>query len=290
MTRYAPLWQQNSPYPAQTDRTLLAALWPTSGSLTRSALTAPASTMNVQIGPGQAAVALAAGNYTALCRWDANEIVTLAAAPASGQSRIDLVVLQVRDAALDAGSNNDFIFSAVTGTAAVSNPATPATPTNAYPVATVAVAGGVASITTGNITDAQVTLVGASGLAPVASAQRTADSGQVANTPLVMPGLSVTIAVPAGGHRVRLTTCWTITNTGGPSLLRASHREGATQVSGAFASIVSNGFAAMTFGAVLTPGAGAHTYDTYLSTDVGTANVSASATQPSWTLVEDLGP
>ena len=38
--------------------------------------------------------------------------------PASGQSRLDLIVVQVRDNAIDAGANNDFIVTNVTGVAA----------------------------------------------------------------------------------------------------------------------------------------------------------------------------
>ena len=53
---------------------------------------------------------------------------------------------QVRDAAIDAGPNNDFIFAAVAGVPAASNPAVPATPPNALAVATVTVAGAIANL------------------------------------------------------------------------------------------------------------------------------------------------
>jgi hypothetical protein len=109
--------------------------------------------MNVSIAPGTVAVPLQAGQGAALCRWDAAEVVTLAAAPPSGQSRIDLVIAQVRDNALDAGGNNDFIFASVTGTPASANPAVPTTPPNALVLYQVLVPGAVANLNTATLTD-----------------------------------------------------------------------------------------------------------------------------------------
>jgi hypothetical protein len=152
MTRYTPLWQQAGAYPASVDRGLLTTLWPTSGS-TGAAPALVTNTMQVSVAPGTAAVALATAAGTELCRWDAAELVTLTAAPPGGQSRVDLVVLQVRDATLDAGSNNDFVFAAVTGVPAASNPAVPATPTNAYKLCEVTVPGGAANLNSATLTD-----------------------------------------------------------------------------------------------------------------------------------------
>jgi hypothetical protein len=152
MTRYAPLWQQAGSYAATLDRSLLAALWP-SGGATGGVVTASATTMQVTAAPGTVAVPLQSGQGVALCRWDANEVPTLAAAPPSGQSRIDLVIVQVRDNALDAGANNDFIITNVTGVPAASAPATPATPTNAAVLAQVLVPGAVANLSTATVAD-----------------------------------------------------------------------------------------------------------------------------------------
>jgi hypothetical protein len=153
MTRFAPLWQQAGSYSASVDRALMGALWPTGGAV-GGVVTAVASTMQVQIAPGTVAVPLQAGQSTALCRWDANEFVTLTAAPSSGQSRIDVIIAQVRDNALDAGANNDFIFSAVTGTPATTgSQVAPAVPTNAAAVAQVTVPGAVANLSTATFTD-----------------------------------------------------------------------------------------------------------------------------------------
>jgi hypothetical protein len=153
MTRYTPLWQQGGSYPALGDRALLDALFPTSCS--RGATpTIVASSMNVSVAPGTAAVALSAsGGLTELCRWDAAEVVTLAAAPPSGQSRVDLIVVQVRDNALDSGGNNDFLVTNVTGTPSGGTPAAPAVPADAYCICQVTVPGGVANLNTATLLD-----------------------------------------------------------------------------------------------------------------------------------------
>jgi hypothetical protein len=153
MTRYQPLWEQAGSYAASLDRSLLATIWPSGGAI-GGAVTAVANTMTVSVAPGTVAVVLQAGQGCALCRWDAAEVPpALAAAPPSGQSRIDVICAQVRDNALDSGGNNDFIFTVVTGTPAASNPATPATPTNAYAMANVTVPGAAANLNSATITD-----------------------------------------------------------------------------------------------------------------------------------------
>jgi hypothetical protein len=156
MTRYAPLWQQAGSYAASLDRSLLNTIWPAAGS-SGGVVSAVANTMTVSVAPGTAVVALQAGQGSVLCRWDAAEVPpALAAAPPSGQSRIDLVVAQVRDNALDSGGNSDFVFQVVTGTAAASNPAVPAVPTNAYPMAQVLVPGAAANLNAATITDRRI--------------------------------------------------------------------------------------------------------------------------------------
>lgn len=111
------LWQQSSTYPAGADRQLLGALWPAGGAL-GAAVSAVANTMQVSIAPGSAAVALQSGQGSALCHWDTAEVLTLDASPPSGQSRVDLIVCQVRDPDLDGGLNSDFVLMAVKGTPA----------------------------------------------------------------------------------------------------------------------------------------------------------------------------
>ena len=112
--RTTPLWQQSGDYSAKADRTLMAALWP-GGGTTGAVVTAVNNTMDVSVSPGLAAVPLQAGQGSALCHWDAAEVVTLAAAPPSGQTRVDLIVAQVRDTDYDGGANNDFVITVVGG-------------------------------------------------------------------------------------------------------------------------------------------------------------------------------
>jgi hypothetical protein len=159
MTKYQPLWQQAGSYAASVDRGLLGSLWP-AGGVSGAAVAAVANTMQVQAQPGTVAVVMQAGQGVELCRWDAvgDSTVTLSAAPPSGQSRIDVYCVQVRDNAVDAGGNNDFIFSAVAGTPAASNPTTPATPANALALANITVPGAAANLNAATITTVAVPL------------------------------------------------------------------------------------------------------------------------------------
>ena len=117
MAKYPPLWNQAISYPAQLDRSLLGALWPAGGVLGGVA-SAVANTLQVSIAPGSVAVPLQAGQGTALCHWDAAELVTLDPGPGAGTTRVDLIVAQVRDNAIDGGPNNDWLFTVVKGTPA----------------------------------------------------------------------------------------------------------------------------------------------------------------------------
>ena len=145
MTRYAPLWQQAGSYAASVDRYLIGALRPL-GGCNAAAITTVNNTMNVSVAAGDCVVPLQSGQGAALCHWDAAEVVTLAAAPASGNTRVDLIICQVRDNALDGGGNNDFIITAVTGTPSTGFPAVPTAPTNAYALGTCTVGGAVANL------------------------------------------------------------------------------------------------------------------------------------------------
>jgi hypothetical protein len=108
--------------------------------------------MQVVIAAGQVAVPTPNNTGTTLCTSDAPENVTLTAAPASGNNRIDLIVCQARGNDLDGGVNNDFVFVAVAGVVAAT-PTVPAIPAGAVAVAQVYVGGGVSAIALANITD-----------------------------------------------------------------------------------------------------------------------------------------
>jgi hypothetical protein len=153
MAHDPPLYQQSGSYPAQVDRrALLASIWPGGGGAGAKPV-AVANLMQVSIPPGWLAVPLVTGQGTAICRWDAAEVVTLAAAPASGNQRWDAVVCQVRDPDLDGGANADFVFAPVTGVPAASNPAIPATPANAALVSLHLITGGQSNLNTATLLD-----------------------------------------------------------------------------------------------------------------------------------------
>jgi hypothetical protein len=152
MTRYTPLWEQSGSYAAGVDRRLIAALWPLASLVgcAVTAQTAPAS-MTLNVAPGAAAVPTQNSTGSTLCVSDATELVPIGGA--SAQPRIDLVICQPRGTDLDGGTNNDFVFTAIQGTPAASNPAVPATPAGAIALAQVAVAPGVVTLAQANITD-----------------------------------------------------------------------------------------------------------------------------------------
>ena len=152
MTRQTPLWLQAGSYPAAYDRRLLGALWPTAA--VQGCAVSASSAMNLNVAPGTVVAPTANNTGSVLCYSDAVEVVTATAAPASGQSRIDLVICQPRGNDLDGGANNDFVFLVVAGTAATTgSQVAPAVPAGAVALAQIAVAGGTASISAANITD-----------------------------------------------------------------------------------------------------------------------------------------
>jgi hypothetical protein len=149
MARHNPLWIQALTYPAGVDRDLMAALWP-NGAAAGAMPSAVLNTLNITVPAGTAAVPLTDGTV-AVCRWDAPETVSLAAGPGAGTSRIDLVVVQVRDATLG-GTNNDFLITQVVGTPAAS-PVPPALGGNQYALMRVLVPANVANLNTATLTD-----------------------------------------------------------------------------------------------------------------------------------------
>jgi hypothetical protein len=151
MTRYTPLWLQSGSYAASVDRRLMGALWPAAASV-GCLCSVAGSTMNININQGSVAVPSQNNTGTTLCVSDATEQVTITPAPPSGQNRIDLVTCHPRGNDLDGGSNTDFIFDVVTGTAATT-PTVPATPAGQVALYQVTVPGGAANLVTGNLTD-----------------------------------------------------------------------------------------------------------------------------------------
>lgn len=150
MTRYTPNWLQQGSYAASIDRRVLSFDRPSGAAEVRGLAVSAASAMTVNIAAGQALIPTANNTGSVLCSSDATEQVTLPTAPGAGLNRIDMIICQARGNDLDGGSNNDFIFTYVQGTAAAS-PVEPAVPSYATPLATVSVAGGSAAVTNANI-------------------------------------------------------------------------------------------------------------------------------------------
>lgn len=92
---------------------------------------------------------------------DAAVTLSISAAHAS-LSRIDIVVVNIRDAQYS-GANNDAQLQVVTGTPAGS-PSAPAAPNNSTTLAQVLVGPGVTSIVDANITDQRIYLAGVGGV------------------------------------------------------------------------------------------------------------------------------
>ena len=155
MTFNKPLWLQAGSYPGAYDRRLIGAIWPTAA--VQGCAVSASSAMNMNIAPGTVVAPTANNTGSVLCYSDAVEVVTATAAPASGQSRIDLVVCQPRGNDLDGGTKNDCVLAVVAGVAATpGSQVAPAVPVGAVALAQVAIAGGSAAIVAGNITDRRV--------------------------------------------------------------------------------------------------------------------------------------
>jgi hypothetical protein len=199
MTRYTPLWEQSGSYAASVDRHLISSLWPNPAS-TGCALTAQAGTMTVNVAAGTVAVPSQNATGSTLCVSDAVEQVVIAAAPGSGQNRIDLVICRPRGTDLDGGANNDFIFDTVAGVPAAS-PVAPAVPAGTVLLGQVLVPGGSAAVTQANITDGRP-----GGFSPLRTVGRAVGPAAQVNLPAAFGFTTVlTVTVPVvAGRRYRV--------------------------------------------------------------------------------------
>jgi|SRR5579871_3417869 len=156
-------WLQNGNYPAAIDRRLFGALWPVVG-VSGMAVTVVNGSMNVTMAAGWAAVSTALGG-TYFCSNDAADIIALGAAPTSGLSRWDLIVIQPRDQAVDGGGNNDYIPAVIQGAASASptQPTAASAPAGTVAVATVKVTGGTLVLDGAQLVDLRAALPGLSG-------------------------------------------------------------------------------------------------------------------------------
>jgi hypothetical protein len=152
MTRHTPQYLQAGTYPADDDRRLIGALWPTPAS-SGCAVTAEPAAMKVNIAPGQVAVPTPNNTGSILCTSDAVEQVDVPPAPGSGLNRYDMVICQVRSGDIGVGTGDDFIFNVVSG-GAVASPVPPTgPPQGSVALAHIYVPGNSAAVDPANITD-----------------------------------------------------------------------------------------------------------------------------------------
>lgn len=201
---------QNRTYSAREDRALIASLF-TEGVLGAGfAVTqrAAGTNMSVDIAPGTAVVTgddqPDQGRY--LVTSTAVENRTIGAPPGSN-SRIDAVILQVRDPNAGGATGDDAILTVVAGTAAAS-PSPPTIPASAIVLAYVTVAAGTVAITNAMIADQRVASGSAYDLIVPGSiltadladlAVQTAKLNDLAVTTAKLANLAVTSAKIAAG-------------------------------------------------------------------------------------------
>jgi len=168
VTRYIPTYMQEGAYPAQFDRLYLGDLTRnvpcllSGGTAFQVSQHAGSPGMSVDVQPGRIAVpgsdAPSQGSY--VCWSDAVENPSVTASPPAGQSRIDSVIVQVRDDNIIGGGNNDFLVTIITGTpAATGSQHAPTIPNSSALLAQLAVGPNATSIVNANITDGRPSLL-----------------------------------------------------------------------------------------------------------------------------------
>jgi hypothetical protein len=132
---------------------------------------------------------------------DAPVLLTITTANAT-EPRIDLIVATVNDS-FYAGSADNVVYQVIAGTPA-SSPTVPATPSNSIALASVYVAAGALSITSGNITDLRVSVTTNLPIGDI--------TGVTAGTGLTGGGTSGTVTLAIDSTVTTLTGSQTLTN------------------------------------------------------------------------------
>lgn len=155
-----PLWLEDLTDYSGTDmRRLIAATFPGAGVIDGGDLTVEqhgAGNRSVDVTAGMAVVAGTAvpGQGAYLFDSDGTVNVPLDAAPGSGQSRNDLIVVRIQDVDTDGGATNAGQIAFVKGTpAATGSQVDPSLPTSCLLLARAVVGPSVTTILTANITD-----------------------------------------------------------------------------------------------------------------------------------------
>jgi hypothetical protein len=315
MTLETPVWLQQGSFPAYQDRLLISALVnpgipdgpadpvpvpPIVGDL---AVTPDASTLSVDVAPGVCFVngtdQTRQGVYA--CRNTASVNVPLAARPASGLVRTDLVYAQVIDTSTGITGTDGWNIAAATGVPAGSNPVTPNLPNSALALARVNVtATGGTTFVAGDITDLRVRATSAlhAPLPTIIAGPNllTAPTAYV-TTLTPMPGTTVAVVAP-GGRKIRVSLQMMVQKQNdAPGLVRGFIMSSPT---GSAPWTTLLGSIGPTLGAGLyhvfsmawthTPPAGQIAYCFGLSADSGAARVFGDAgSYPGWIMAENIG-
>lgn len=241
---------------------------------------------------------------------DATEDVTIAA-NATGGTRYDWIYIKLdADKLVNPAVDASDVVTLTTSrsTSASTDNGTP--PTYGYNIAIVTVSNGASSITNSNITDSR-TRTGATTLTTSTASNNVVTAPMLSTSAITLgytevtstfthtavstitdvTSLSVTVTVPAGGRRCKITAFSPyMTSTGGaPNLQTLAIREGSTTLNQSELQLTANYRGSMTtfYSSVLT--AGSHTYKVSISqNNVGTQTFYASATQPAFILVEAI--
>jgi hypothetical protein len=201
-----PSWLQNASHPAENDRLTTQALWATTGIIAPASLAVTANSpaaMNVYVADGWAAIVGTTqadmGTYVAYN--DASVLLTITAANPTNP-RIDLICMTVNDSYYSGVADN-VVFQVIAGTPSAT-PVAPSLPANSISLATVSVAAGALSITSGNITDTRVSVTTNLPIGDI--------TGVTAGTGLTGGGTSGTVTLAIDSTVTTLTGSQTLTN------------------------------------------------------------------------------
>lgn len=212
--------------------------------------------------------------------------IDTAAGSATANNPNGLVFLAVRRGGVDIGAPTDAEIDTATG----SKPW--------IKLANIVVGSGVTSINSGNITDARRFagigngLVTNTSLAPSAITlgyQEVATSQGSITTEVDLTGLSVTVTVPTGGRRIRITAHLGVISSVAGDRVTTHIKEGTTYLSRSIRYIgVASAEEGVEFSSSIVPTAGTHTYKLSMLRETGSGTVSATAfaNNPAFILVE----
>lgn len=160
------LWLQNAAYPARYDRQLISEVFGGREFVLRGLVVSQdgGGTQNVSVSGGAAVIVGddEPNQGMGLAVFDADELVPMPVPPGTpGDSRIDLVIVQMNDPQAGGPAGDNATLAVVEGTPAASDPSVPATPNSA-----VAIAQVLRTSSEGGILTAAITSIGPRGTFP----------------------------------------------------------------------------------------------------------------------------